>query len=996
MKNLLSGQAYNSNPPSIREVYNKISLDYRSIKGDLDAENNIRTEFAKKLDQSQKAIMHCAINERDIDVIKLLINSVANNQIKVKLLEIVINKINSTEEKDRRDIDIAKIFNGSIVAEKNSSQLIIDFRKKYYVDLDFDYSVAEAKEDDVTSMHPNGDNLDSRKKYYMDLDPSFDYSVTEAKEDDVTSTHPNGDTHARTVISVKEELVEKRRNGSDSIDQPDMAAGGGSIPSLSPHHANGGKVAKVKEGVLAGGSEKVVQQPAPASQPKSIEAKINTFGDLYEIWKQRKHNGDPLRKLDMDSDKNKKIINKGLLWALDNYRSLDKNRYEFITILINKSADVNAVDKNGNTLLHWVINNKQLASEPHHCCEFITMLIDKGADVDAVNKDGDTPLHISGFGAKAITLLKGGCNPTLKNKLGKTAIDLHPISFVSKQVLSILADRSYEVRSEIIRLLSINKDRYPELNINIMNVLSFLQRASDPVPPAPKLDSSNSEAKAGGGSLCPSASPEDIFYLCKNNPDLADAELKEKSHDFHVRVMKIAIDNKNMKVINLLIKCGVNINKVDSYGIGPMHIATENLRKAFLDKKKYQEDVNAYKTIINLLISNGADINIGREKGNAPLLTSVQFGVMYPNFKAAKFLIECGADVNVLDENKKSLLHKITSVTNMGDDHVKIIEVIMTKKPKLNLLDENGQAPLHYVALNGNTYDDHQHIIRPKVAKILIKNGASVNFKNKEGKSFFDWVVFKTAAWYRDIIDFCIDYGANINPKDDKDISPLHIAIKGSNVATSLLLITRGANIDVLDQGGNTPLNRVAQKYIQSHQLYRPLILRLLDAGANPELANSNGKTASYYLKRHNFAFPATPATNVMITAGGGAASLSSSFHSDGAKTDAINVKKGPVQASSWAEVLEERRKRSDADMPIMSAAGGSASSSSSRSDDAKTDAIKVKEEPARASNWVEVVVGERRKRSDSIEQQSSSYVRRVVVKREANSDLPEQSRSRS
>ena len=51
--------------------------------------------------------------------------------------------------------------------------------------------------------------------------------------------------------------------------------------------------------------------------------------------------------------------------------------------LIQRGADVNAVNKDGTTPLHWVAwrNSKEIAAE----------LIQRWANVNAVNKDGDTP-----------------------------------------------------------------------------------------------------------------------------------------------------------------------------------------------------------------------------------------------------------------------------------------------------------------------------------------------------------------------------------------------------------------------------------------------------------------------------------------------------------------------------------------------------------------------------------------------------------------------------
>lgn len=83
--------------------------------------------------------------------------------------------------------------------------------------------------------------------------------------------------------------------------------------------------------------------------------------------------------------------------------------------LIERDADVN---KPGWTPLHYAATGGHIA--------IIQLLLNKHAYVDAASPNGSTPLMMAaryGSAAAVKLLLEAGADPTLKNKLGLTAID---------------------------------------------------------------------------------------------------------------------------------------------------------------------------------------------------------------------------------------------------------------------------------------------------------------------------------------------------------------------------------------------------------------------------------------------------------------------------------------------------------------------------------------------------------------------------------------------
>jgi ankyrin repeat protein len=68
---------------------------------------------------------------------------------------------------------------------------------------------------------------------------------------------------------------------------------------------------------------------------------------------------------------------------------------DIVELLLSKAANVNQMDRNGNTPLHYVAENAVPQERQDAARKTLALLIDKGADIRIVNAKGQTPLDVA-------------------------------------------------------------------------------------------------------------------------------------------------------------------------------------------------------------------------------------------------------------------------------------------------------------------------------------------------------------------------------------------------------------------------------------------------------------------------------------------------------------------------------------------------------------------------------------------------------------------------
>ncbi|MBO6609616.1 MAG: ankyrin repeat domain-containing protein [Altererythrobacter sp.] len=95
-------------------------------------------------------------------------------------------------------------------------------------------------------------------------------------------------------------------------------------------------------------------------------------------------------------------------------------------------------------------------------------------------------------------------------------------------------------------------------------------------------------------------------------------------------------------------------------------------------------------------------------------------------------------------------------------------------------------------------------------------------------------------------IRFLTQRGANPDVRDKKGVTPIQIATTMGFVEGVETLIKAGANVEVADSAGETPL------IVAVHRRDIPMIRLLLANKANPDRADNSGRTARDYAELMN------------------------------------------------------------------------------------------------------------------------------------------------
>ena len=414
--------------------------------------------------------------------------------------------------------------------------------------------------------------------------------------------------------------------------------------------------------------------------------------------------------------------------------------HETALLLVRDGADVEAVEADGTSALHWAAH---FGDAP-----LVEALLAAGADAAAANRYGMTPLHLAAVDGNAnviAALIDAGADPNAVLPEGETVL-MTAARTGAPEALRVLLEHGADIAArdgfhgETALIWAAAEDHGEAVRV-------LLEHGADVNAPSARMEFKQRRA---GQSVLPLGHWTPLMYTARENARAAAEVLIAAHADLNwvdpdgATALVIAIINANYEFAELLLRAGADPNVVDNEaGMGPLYAAVDMHRLA-----------------------------VGHGRGNptpSGLLDAIDI---------AQLLLEHGADPNAL--LKKPILQRqhtfgdgtlgagatpFMRAAKSGDIEMARLLLKHGADPKLTL--PNGTNALMLAAglgwRNGSplapSYDQGSEAEAVETLELLVGLGLDVNATNRDGATALDAAIKGRGSQV--IIDWLLEHGAD-------------------------------------------------------------------------------------------------------------------------------------------------------------------------------------------------------------------------------------------
>lgn len=564
--------------------------------------------------------------------------------------------------------------------------------------------------------------------------------------------------------------------------------------------------------------------------------------------------------------------------------ALTKEGTELMQLLVDHGADLKSLSgKDHKNALHWA------ASEG--MTDALELLLKKGMDIEAKSKRGCTPLLLSadcGHPEVAEILLNHGANLNARSENGGTPL-IWAACHNHVEIAKVFLDHGADINEA---------DNFGHSAIFLAAHFGHLEMT-------------NFLLEKGANAHILSTKPEGMTVLhaaaCDGHAKVVqrlidhgcDPEIKTAMGD---TTLDTALAERKEEVVQVLLEAmggpdhpknsiALQFAMADSH---PMVKTIISITELCYPRIKDPTPANKYEWIswvieeggsllrmpalrkmlhyaleehnlemLKSLIDQGCDVNMQLESTSTPLC----YAVKHSNIPMIELLLDSGVDIDAFHGEGYTALDE--AIFNMKDaKDTEAVDILLKHGAKINRGKDPGHTALSLILLRDADWNElalrmvesvqdinedrdsmgstllHVATLRNRkdVVDLLLSKGADL-----ESKDQFNVTPFLLACQHsHEMIPFLLGRGADINAVYRADAHALHAAAAQGNVEALKALLDRGLNIEELTEKAYTPL-ACALTWGQE-----AAALLLMERGANVNLQTTKGVTPLHFACKNN------------------------------------------------------------------------------------------------------------------------------------------------
>lgn len=340
-----------------------------------------------------------------------------------------------------------------------------------------------------------------------------------------------------------------------------------------------------------------------------------------------------------------------------------------LLLLLHSGANISQTNIDKNTPLHMAVNNGHL-----NCVKALIYFAEhsrRKININCANEGGNSPLHLSakwGYEGIAKILIENGAEPSLQNRLNKTAFDY----------------------AHNLRILQILKSCTPSL-YEYIHISGTDLKALNCKPDQTKLESSSSE-KLQNIKIETSSTSKVV-----ENLKLIERILKAISYGdvklacFYMNIdysaYSDAKDKTDTTACHPLCECQNCTNKIDNFSSSDFDVNFTDINglTALHYAAIYGSD-----ELCNILVCNKANVHCVNKKGQTPL----HIAALNNKVPVIRVLLDNGANINAIDLAGNTALHEACDKGNIG-----AVKILITYNPDVTMLNGTQNTALDLAKL---------------------------------------------------------------------------------------------------------------------------------------------------------------------------------------------------------------------------------------------------------------------------------------------------------